>query len=39
MRLTSETNRGSSRTKSGCLEAALAKFINFSQTRYSKGRP
>ena len=33
MRLTSETNRGSSRAKSGCLEAALAKLINFSPTR------
>jgi hypothetical protein len=29
-------DRGSSRAKSGCLEAAPAKLINFSPTRYSK---
>src|SRR3954470_16037555 len=33
MHLTSEINRGSSLAKSGCLETALAKFINFSPTR------
>jgi hypothetical protein len=33
MRLTSETNRGNSRAKSGRPEAALTKVTNFSPTR------